>query len=255
MKKYNIPNYIRYKEDLKKSNELIKDKHWVDYTRDELIIKFMPLVENIARKFATSQQASGVMSILDIIQEGNLSLIKAVDKLDWVILSESDDIEKTLKSFFAKRIKGGIRRAVDINRGNMRLPEHKINEIRKNPNDEKMVALFFNTIFLSTDEMTYDDDDEQEGMIKQIADKSEPYNIGILNIYLKGLLKKHLDNVEYEVLRLSYGLDCNKHSANEIAVKLKMEQASAYVRISEIKKQAVQRLIDNVDHSQVLDYL
>jgi RNA polymerase sigma factor (sigma-70 family) len=256
MKKYNIPNYIRYKEDLKKSNELIKDKHWVDYTRDELIIKFMPLVENIARKFATSQQASGVMSILDIIQEGNLSLIKAVDKLDWVILSESDDIEKTLKSFFAKRIKGGIRRAIDINRGNMRLPEHKINEIRKNPNDEKMVALFFNTIFLSTDEMTYDDDDdEQEGIIKQIADKSEPYNIGILNIYLKGLLKKHLDDTEYEVLRLSYGLDCDKHSANEIAVKLKMEQASAYVRISEIKKQAVQKLIDSVDHSQVLDYL
>ena len=256
MKKYNIPNYIRYKEDLVRSNKLIKDKDWVDYTRNELIIKFMPLVENIARKFATSQQASGVMSILDIIQEGNLSLIKAVDKLDWVLLSESDDIEKTLKSFFAKRIKGGIRRAIDINRGNMRLPEHKINEIRKNPNDEKMVALFFNTIFLSTDEMTYDDDDdEQEGIIKQIADKSEPYNIGILNIYLKGLLKKHLDDIEYEVLRLSYGLDCDKHSANEIAVKLKMEQASAYVRISEIKKQAVQKLIDNVDHSQVLDYL
>ena len=255
MKKYNIPNYIRYKEDLVRSNKLIKDKDWVDYTRNELIIKFMPLVENIARKFATSQQASGVMSILDIIQEGNLSLIKAVDKLDWVILGESDDIEKTLKSFFAKRIKGGIRRAIDINRGNMRLPEHKINEIRKNPNDEKMVALFFNTIFLSTDEMTYDNDDEQEGIIKQIADKSEPYNIGILNIYLKGLLKKHLDNTEYEVLRLSYGLDCDKHSANEIAVKLKMEQASAYVRISEIKKQAVQKLIDSVDHSQVLDYL
>ena len=255
MKKYNIPNYIRYKEDLVRSNKLIKDKDWVDYTRNELIIKFMPLVENIARKFATSQQASGVMSILDIIQEGNLSLIKAVDKLDWVILSESDDIEKTLKSFFAKRIKGGIRRAIDINRGNMRLPEHKINEIRKNPNDEKMVALFFNTIFLSTDEMTYNDDDEQEGIIKQIADKSEPYNIGILNVYLKGLLRKHLDDTEYEVLRLSYGLDCDKHSANEIAVKLKMEQASAYVRISEIKKQAVQRLIDNVDHSQVLDYL
>ena len=30
-------------------------------------------------------------------------------------------------------------------------------------------------------------------------------------------MKKHLDNKEYEVLRLSYGLDCNKHSAKEIA--------------------------------------
>ena len=254
MKKYNITNYIRYKEDLKKSNTLIQDKSWAEYSRNELIIKFMPLVENIGRKFATSQQASGVMSILDIIQEGNLSLIKAVDKLDWQILSEADDIEKTLKSFFAKRIKGGIRRAIDINRGNMRLPEHKLNEIRKNPKDEKMVALFFNTMFLSTDEMT-NTNDEQEDMIKQIADKSEPYNIGILNIYLKGLLRKHLDDIEYEILRLSYGLDCDKHSANEIAAKLNMDQPSAYVRISELKKQAVQKLIDNVDHSQVLDYL
>ena len=110
-------------------------------------------------------------------------------------------------------------------------------------------------MFLSTDEMTYNYDDEQENMIMQIADKSEPYNIGILNIYLKGLLKKHLDGVEYEVLRLSYGLDCDKHSANEIAMKLNMDQPSAYVRISELKKQAVQKLIDNVDHSQVLDYL
>jgi len=254
MKKYNITNYIRYKEDLKKSNTLIQDKSWAEYSRNELIIKFMPLVENIGRKFATSQQASGVMSILDIIQEGNLSLIKAVDKLDWQILNEADDIEKTLKSFFAKRIKGGIRRAIDINRGNMRLPEHKLSEIRKNPKDEKMVALFFNTMFLSTDEMT-STNDEQEDMIKQIADKSEPYNIGILNIYLKGLLRKHLDNIEYEILRLSYGLDCDKHSANEIAAKLNMDQPSAYVRISELKKQAVQKLIDNVDHSQVLDYL
>lgn len=255
MKKYNVPNYIRYKEDLKKSINLIKEKPWEDYTRNELIIKFMPLVENIGRKFATSQQASGVMSIMDILQEGNLALIKAVDKLDWIILSEAEDVEKTLKSFFAKRIKGGIRRAIDINRGNMRLPEHKINEIRKNPNDEKMVSLFFNTMFLSTDEMTYNDDDEQESMIKQIADKSEPYNIGLLNIYLKGLLRKYLDDTEYEILRLSYGLDCEKHSANEIAIKLNMEQPSAYVRISEIKKQAVQKLIDSVDHSQVLDYL
>ena len=31
--------------------------------------------------------------------------------------------------------------------------------------------------------------------------------------------------------------------------------AGAKVRISEIKKQAVQKLIDTVDHSQVLDYL
>lgn len=252
MKKYNIPNYNRYKKDLKRV--MPEDLPYNDYTRDQIIIKFLPLVENMARKFSTTQQASGVLTIEDLIQEGSLSLIKAIDKLDWVVLNESDNIEKTLKSFISKRVKGGIRRAIDINRGNIRLPEHKITEVRKNPNDEKIVAMFFNTIFLSTDEITYGDDD-QENMIYQIADKSEPYNIALLNLYLKSLLQKHLDEIEYEVLRLSYGLDCDKHSANEIAAKLKMEQPSAYVRISEIKKQAVQKLIDSVDPAQVIDYL
>jgi hypothetical protein len=57
------------------------------------------------------------------------------------------------------------------------------------------------------------------------------------------------------VLRLSYGLDCDKHSANAIADIIGIEGPSAYVRISEIKKEAIQKLIDNVDSSQVLDYL
>jgi hypothetical protein len=57
------------------------------------------------------------------------------------------------------------------------------------------------------------------------------------------------------VLRLSYGLDCDKHSANDIASRLGIEGASAYVRISEIKKQAIAKLVANVDSSQVLDFL
>jgi RNA polymerase sigma factor (sigma-70 family) len=251
MKKYNVQNYIRYKEDLKKS--MPSEKFYDYYTRDELIVKFLPLVENLARKFSTTQQASGVLSINDLIQIGSEALIRAVDKLDWDKLIDSEDIEKTLKSFFAKRIKGHIRRRVDMARGGMRIPEHKLNEIRKNPKDKKMVAMFFNSVFLSIDAQVTNDD--EENMIYQIADKSEPYNIQILNIYLKGLMKKYLTDIEYEVLRLSYGLDCEKHSANYIAGKLAIRGTSAHVRVSELKKQAVQKLIDNVDHSQVLDFL
>ena len=252
MKKYNVQNYIRYKNDLKKS--MPPDKFYDYYTRDELIVKFLPLVENLARKFSTTQQASGVLSINDLIQIGSEGLIKAVDKLDWAErLAETEDIEKTLKSFFAKRIKGIIRRRIDMARGGIRIPEHKLNEIRKNPKDKKMVELFFNSMFLSIDAQPTNND--EENMIYQIADKSEPYNIQILNIYLKGLMEKHLNKNEYEVLRLSYGLDCDKHSANEIADKIKIKGPSAYVRISELKKQAVEKLIDSVDHSQVLDFL
>ena len=252
MKHYNIKNYIRYKEDLEVTLKRIDKKDWKDYTRDELIMVFMPLVENIARKFATSQQASGVMAITDMIQEGHLNLIKAVDRIFWEKIEESEDQEKTLKSFLSKRIKGGIRRAVDINRGQMRLPEHVTNSIRKNfGKDKKAVAMFFNSIFLSIDAGTRDDDD----IFLQIEDKSEPYNQQFLNMYLTSLLKQHLTDREFNVLRLSYGLDCDKHSAKEIARYLGIEGSGAYVRVSQLKKQAVDKLIENVDHSQVLDYL
>ena len=252
MKKYNIKNYIRWKEDIKVAIKKIPNKPFVDLTNDQLKIKFLPLVENIGRKFATSQEASGVMSIMDIIQEGSLQLCKAVNKIDREALNESEDVEKTIKSFLAKRIRGGVRRAIDINRGSMRIPEHKLNEIRKdNGRDKKMVAMFFNSMFLSIDAKPYNDED----MIYQIPDKSDPYNMGMLNLYLMGLLKKHLTNKEYEVLRMSFGLDCNKHSAKEIAQQLNIFGASDYVRVSELKKQAVDKLIENVDHSQVLDYL
>tara|TARA_R110000744_G_scaffold263923_1_gene378196 strand:- start:64 stop:819 length:756 start_codon:yes stop_codon:yes gene_type:complete len=251
MKKYNIPNYIRYKKDLKES--MVDDKAWNEYSRDEMIIKFIPLVENLARKFSTSQQASGVLDIIDLIQIGAEGLIKSVDKLDWLKLDDSTDIEKTLKSFFSKRIKGNIRRRIDINRGDIRIPEHKMNEIRKNPKDIKMVTMFFNSIFLSIDSQPVNE--YGENITFQLPDTSEPYNIHLLNLYLKSLLLKHLNKKQYEVLRLSYGLDCEKHSANQIADLLNIEGSSNYVRVSELKKQAVQTLIDNVDHSQVIDYL
>jgi len=252
MKKYNIKNYIRYKEDVKLSVGRIPIKDYIDYTNDEYKIIFLPLVENIARKFSTAQEASGVMSIMDLIQEGSIQLTKAVDKVDKEKLKQSDDVLKSLKSFFAKRIRGGIRREIDKNRAQMRIPEHKLNEIRKDGGkDKKMVAMFFNSMFLSIDNKPYDDDD----MVYQIPDNADPYNETLLNTYVLSLLEKHLNPIESMVLNRSYGLTKDKLSAQQIASELNIKGVSAYVRISELKRQAVDKLIENVDHSQVLDYL
>ncbi len=251
MKKYNIQNYLKYKADVEQSIERLPElEDYASYSRDELIIKFMPLVENIAKKFPTSQQAVGILSILDLIQSGHIGLIKAVDRLDFEMLSKSDNQEQTIKSFLTKRIKGAIRRAIDINRGDIRIPEHKLNDIRKSfDKDEKMVAMFFNSIFLSIDEKT------EQDQAYDVPDNSEPYNQELLNVYLKGLLLKYLDEKEYQVLRLSYGLDCDKQPAIKIAEKIGIKGDSAYVRVSQLKRQAVNKLIEKVDHSQVLDYL
>jgi|TARA_B110000259_G_scaffold170372_1_gene201008 RNA polymerase sigma factor (sigma-70 family) len=257
MKKYNIQNYVMYKEDLLASmpeEKFIAETDQQDfgaYSRDDLIIRFLPLVESLARKFSTSDQASGVMSINDLIQEGSYGLVAAVDKIDWLTIDESEDAEKTIKSFLSKRIKGAIRRAIDINRGDVRIPEHKLNEIRKSPDDEKMVALFFNSIFSSIDAFT----DDEENPMFQVADTSEPYKLVLMNKYLLSLMSEHLNIMQYDVLRLSYGLDTDKMSANQIADLLNINVSTANVRISQIKKDAIDILIDKTDASQVSDYL
>jgi len=251
MKKYNINTYRLYKEDVKQSVASLPDVDYEQLTRNQLITKFMPLVENIAKKFSTASQASGTLDILDIIQEGSVGLVKAVDRIDWNVFNLSEDKEKTMKSFLSKRIRGTIRRSIDMYRGDMRIPEHKLNDIRKNfGKDEKMVAMFFNSIFLSTDDAM-----GEGSIVHEVEDKSEPYNMDLLNAYLSSLLRRHLNSKEYQVLRLSYGLDCEKHSAQSIADVLGLKGSSAFVRVSQLKRQAVDKLINNVDPEQVLDYM
>ena len=83
MKGYNVQNYVRYKMELEKALKNLEPvSDYTEIPREEIKTRFLPLVENIARKFSTSQQACGVMSIMDLIQEGSYGLCKAVSKLD-----------------------------------------------------------------------------------------------------------------------------------------------------------------------------
>ena len=249
MKNYNNYNYKRYKDDIKTSQP--EGKFWDEYTRDELIVKFLPLVESIARKFSTSDSASGIMNVQDLISMGQIGLIQAVDKITWATIMESTDPEKTLKSYLAKRIRGAIRRETDANRSPMRLPEHKLNEIRKDfEEDEDKQAIFYNSMFQSMDE------EIDENMFLQFEDDGEdPMKKEKLYNVINKIMLKHLTDKEYSVIRLSYGLGCDKLSAKQIAVKLNMNGSSSYVRVSQLKRQAISKLKKVMDHSQVTDYL
>ena len=248
MKKYDQENFNRYRDDLKSSQP--EGKFYDEYTRDELIIKFMPLVENLARKFSTSEQASGVMTVVDMIQEGSVGLIKAVDKIIWPTIFEAEDPEKRLKSFLAKRVKGAIRRAIDNNRGSMRIPEHKLNEIRKNFDEDKQAAdMFFNSIFTSIEAL------EDRKLIYDIPDSvDELNNQDMFNILTK-ILNENLNDKERDVIKMSYGIDSEKRSATEIANHLGIKGNSSYVRVSQLKRQALDKLKSAISHSQVTDYL
>ena len=83
MRKYDVENYMRYEADLKRTlgSKLYERTDYENLSRDQIIIKFLPLVINLARKFSTAQVASGVLQLPDLIQYGNMGLIYAVDKL------------------------------------------------------------------------------------------------------------------------------------------------------------------------------
>jgi len=248
MKKYDQNNFSRYKQDVKASQP--EGKFWDEYTRDELIIKFMPLVENIARKFKDSDAANGVVSLSDRIQFGHIGLIKAVDKIQWKTIEASNDPEKTIKSFLAKRIRGAIRRATDGNRSGMRLPEHKLNEIRNDFNGQNS-ELYFNSIFQSIDI-----DETENNFAFQIEDDSiDPMIKEKLSRKIRDVMLKFLTTKEYHVIRLSFGLNCDKLSAKQIAESLEMKGSSSYVRVSQLKKQAIDKLKKAMDYSQVVEYL
>jgi len=252
MKKYDPRTYASYKDSVSAARARIKKETLANLKRDEVITMYLPLVENIARKFSTSHQASGVMSLNDMIQEGSIGLIMSYDTINWEKIKQSPDPERTIRSFFSKRIKGAIRRAIDKNRGDIRIPEHKLNEIRKdNGKDKKLMQMFFNSVFLSIDEKLENDEDYSN----QVVDDSKPYMIHKINDYLMDLMSRVLEEREYEVVRLSYGLDCDKHSAKQIAEIVGINVDTAHVRVSRIKRNALEKLIERVDRNALLEFM
>ena len=140
----------------------------------------------------------------------------------------SKDSERTIKSYFSKRILGAIRRATDANRSGMRIPEHKLNEIRSDFENYKNSELYFNSIFQSIDATVGD----EENMLMQIPDDSkDPLIKEKLSNKLISIMKNNLTEKEYHVIRLSYGINCDKQSAKEIAHYLDMNGVSSYVRV------------------------
>jgi len=68
-------------------------------------------------------------------------------------------------------------------------------------------------------------------------------------------MKEHLNDLQYHVVRLSFGLDTDKMSADSIAKFLGINVNTANVRVSQIKKEAIDILIANTSADQVIDYL
>lgn len=90
--------------------------------RDKLIVSNLRLVVSIARKYLNTG-----MSMQDLIQEGNIGLIKAVEKFD-------PEMGKKFSTYATFWIKQSILRALSTTKGIMRYPAYvhdKINKINR----------------------------------------------------------------------------------------------------------------------------
>ena len=243
MKSYSEKSYLRYKKDVLESQPT--PKPWDEYTRDELIIKFLPLVEGISRSFNSGDMSSGILDVMDMIQYGSIGLTLAADRFDAELCMSKPDPEKSIKSFLAKRIKGAIRRAIDNNRGTMKITEYRQNEIRRT---KKGVELIFNSIFKSIDAH----DTSIPNQFYNIPEINKTFNVEILNKYLLSIMNDVLDTEEYHIVRMFYGLDCRKRSAKEIASELGINGNNSNVRVSTVKKIAIDKLINKINPEIIL---
>jgi len=132
----------------------------------------------------------------------------------------------------------------------MRIPEHKLNEIRKNFDDNKEAAdMFFNSVFTSIEAL------EDKKLIYDIPENEYELNNKDLASIITKLLDNNLTKRESDVIKMSYGIDSEKRSATEIANHLGIKGNSSYVRVSQLKRQALDKLKKAITHSQVTDYL
>jgi DNA-directed RNA polymerase sigma subunit (sigma70/sigma32) len=129
--------------------------------------------------------------------------------------------------------------------------QNKLNDIRKGfEHDMDKQAMFYNSMFISIDEKVGDN------MYMQIEDKStDPLKIEVLHQKILKTMMKYLTDKEFHIIRYSFGLGCKKKSAKQIAEILNIGGASSYVRVSQLKKQAIEKLKQVMDYSKLSEYL
>ena len=241
-----------------------------EYAKEELTNCNLKLVISIAKHYVNRG-----MQFLDLIQEGNIGLMKAVDKFDF---------NKGFKfsTYATWWIRQAITRALADQARTIRIPVHMVETINKitrtsrkltqklnrDPTAEEISEALGNTLTperireiqliamdpLSLEKPVGEEEDSHVGDFIEDKDNESPLkyaNTSLLKDKLNEVLTELTDREE-RVIRLRYGLDDGRnHTLEEVGKEFGVTRE----RIRQIEAKAIKKLRHPARSKQLKDYL
>jgi RNA polymerase sigma factor (sigma-70 family) len=226
-----------------------------DDAKDRFIRANLRLVVSIARRYVRSG-----MPMLDLIQEGNTGLVRAVEKFDYLRGYK-------FSTYATWWIRQAISRAIAQQERTVRLPVHLVEDVNRmrnvarqltrelgtEPEPEQIAVAMDVTVervrelmrwsqdTVSLDTPVGDDGDTNLGDLVADSDAPSPEDLVLAALErtrIEGLLN-HLDDRSAGIMRARYGLeDGREHSLTEVATRFSLSRE----RIRQLEIQALGRL-------------